>query len=88
MPDGAVKRGPNGLYAFVVGSDNKVEIRDIAVGQEGDGQSVILTGLSPGENVVTAGQYRLVQGSSVQSSAASIAVPPAIAAPSAPAKGP
>jgi membrane fusion protein, multidrug efflux system len=88
VPDGAVERGPNGLYAFVVGSDNKVEIRAITVGQEGDGQSVVLTGLSPGENVVTAGQYRLVQGSLVQSSAASSAAPPAIAAPSAPAKGP
>ena len=73
VPDGAVERGPNGLYAFVVGSDNKVEIRDITVGQEGDAQSVVLKGLSPGENVVTAGQYRLQQGSLVQSSAASSA---------------
>ena len=27
VPDGAVQRGPNGLYAFVVGGDNKVETR-------------------------------------------------------------
>ena len=32
VPDGAVERGPNGLYAFVVGGDNKVETRDITVG--------------------------------------------------------
>ena len=88
VPDGAVERGPNGLYAFVVGGDNKVEMRDITVGQEGDGQSVVLTGLAPGESVVTAGQYRLVQGSLVQSSAASTATPAAIAAPNAPAKAP
>ena len=88
VPDGAVERGPNGLYAFVVGGDNKVEVRDITVGQEGDGQSVVLTGLTPGEKVVTAGQYRLVQGSLVQSSAASSTAPPAIAAPSAPVKAP
>ena len=88
MPDGAVERGPNGLYAFVVGGDNKVEMRDITVGQEGDGQSVVLTGLAPGETVVTAGQYRLVQGSLVQSSAAGSAVAPASAAPNAPAKAP
>jgi multidrug efflux system membrane fusion protein len=87
-PDGAVERGPNGLYAFVVGSDNKVETRDITVGEEGDGQSVVLTGLTAGENVVTAGQYRLVQGSLVQSTAATSAAPPAIAAPSAPVKAP
>jgi multidrug efflux system membrane fusion protein len=88
VPDGAVERGPNGLYAFVVGSDNKVETRNITVGQEGDGQSVVLTGLTAGENVVTAGQYRLVQGSLVQPSAATSAAPPAIAAPSTPAKAP
>ncbi len=88
VPDGAVQRGPSGLYAFVVGSDNKVETRDITVGEEGDGQSVVLTGLAPGENVVTAGQYRLVQGSLVQSTAATSAAPPAIAAPSAPVKAP
>ena len=88
VPDGAVERGPNGLYAFVVGLDNKVETRDITVGQEGDGQSVVLKGLSPGENVVTAGQYRLVQGSLVQSSAASSAPPPGTAPPNAPAKAP
>ncbi len=88
VPDGAVERGPNGLYAFVVGSDNKVETRDISVGEEGDGQSVILTGLTAGENVVTAGQYRLVQGSLVQSSAENPAAPPAVATPGVPVKAP
>jgi len=88
VPDGAVERGPNGLYAFVVGGDNKVETRPITVGQEGDGQSVVLTGLTAGETVVTAGQYRLVQGSLIQPSAASSPPPPATAAPSAPEKAP
>jgi multidrug efflux system membrane fusion protein len=88
VPDGAVQHGPNGLYAFVVGSDNKVESRAISVGQEGDGQSVVLTGLTAGETVVTAGQYRLVQGSLVQPSTASSDTPTPIAAPSAPDKAP
>jgi multidrug efflux system membrane fusion protein len=65
-PEDAVQRGPNGLYAFVVGGDNKVEVRDLKVGQEGNGQSVILQGLSPGEKVVVAGQYRLQSGVFVQ----------------------
>jgi membrane fusion protein, multidrug efflux system len=88
VPDGAVERGPNGLYAYVVGSDDKVEARDITVSQEGDGQSVVAKGLSPGENVVTAGQYRLQQGSLVQSSAPSAMAPTAMAAPNAPVKTP
>jgi multidrug efflux system membrane fusion protein len=66
VPDGAVERGPNGLYAYVVGSDDKIEARDITVSQEGDRQSEIAKGLSPGENVITAGQYRLQQGSLVR----------------------
>jgi membrane fusion protein, multidrug efflux system len=88
VPDGAVERGPNGLYAYVVGSDDKVEARDITVSQEGDGQSVVVKGLSSGENVVTAGQYRLQQGSLVQSSAPSATAPTAMAAPIAPVKTP
>jgi multidrug efflux system membrane fusion protein len=88
VPDGAVERGPNGLYAYVVGSDDKVAARDITVSQEGDGRSVVVKGLSPAENVVTAGQYRLQQGSLVQSSAASPAPPPAAAAQNALVKAP
>ena len=88
VPDGAVERGPNGLYAYVVGSDDKVEARDITVSQEGDGQSVVVKGLSPGENVVTAGQYRLQQGSLVQSNPPSVTTPTAMAAPNAPVKTP
>ena len=88
VPDGAVDRGPNGLYAYVVGSDNKVQARDITVSQEGDGRSVVAKGLSPRESVVTAGQYRLQQGSLVKSSAASATAPAAMAAPTAPVKTP
>ena len=66
VPEDAVQRGPNGLYAFVVGGDNKVEVRDLRVAQEGNGQSVILHGLSPGEKVVVEGQYRLKSGVVVQ----------------------
>jgi membrane fusion protein, multidrug efflux system len=66
VPEDAVQRGPNGLYAFVVGGDNKVEVRDLKIAQEGNGQSVILHGLSPGEKVVIAGQYRLKSGVVVQ----------------------
>ena len=88
VPRAAVLSDQQGDYVFVVGADNKVETRVITVGQEGDGQSVVLTGLTAGENVVAAGQYRLVQGSQVQSLAATSAAPPAIAAPSAPVKAP
>jgi membrane fusion protein, multidrug efflux system len=66
VPEDAVQRGPDGLYAFVIGDGNKVEVRGIKVGQAGDAQAVVLEGLKPGEKVVTQGQYRLQQGSVVE----------------------
>jgi membrane fusion protein, multidrug efflux system len=71
VPEDAVQHGPNGLYAFVVGTDDKVAVQNIKVGPEGQGQSVVLQGLSAGQNVVTEGQYRLQQGALVQATAAS-----------------
>jgi membrane fusion protein, multidrug efflux system len=88
VPADAVQRGPNGLYAYVVGDDNKAEIHDIKVGQEGNGQSVVLQGLSPGQKVVTAGQYRLQKGSLVQPSEAASTTTPEKTAQTPPAKAP
>ena len=88
VPEDAVQHGPNGLYAFVVGDGNKVEVRDIAVGPEGGGQSVILKGLSPGDTVVVAGQYRLQQGALVRPVGAGPPATPGKAAQYAPVKAP
>jgi multidrug efflux system membrane fusion protein len=65
VPEDAVERGPNGLYAFVIGDDAKAEIRPIKVGNSGNGQAVVVKGLAAGEKVVVAGQYRLQPGSLV-----------------------
>jgi membrane fusion protein, multidrug efflux system len=88
IPEDAVQRGPNGLYVFVVGEGNKVEARNIKVDQEDDGMSVVAQGLSPGQTVVVAGQYRLQQGTFVQPSEASSPDTPEKAAQNAPVKGP
>jgi membrane fusion protein, multidrug efflux system len=66
VPDEAVQRGQKGLYTFVVGDGNKVAVRDITVAREGNGQAVVDSGLSPGETIVTAGQFRLQDGTVVQ----------------------
>jgi multidrug efflux system membrane fusion protein len=75
VPSDAVERGPNGLYAFVVGDADRAEMHDIKVSQEGNGQAVVTQGLSPGQRVVVAGQYRLQQGAVVQANEASPAAP-------------
>jgi membrane fusion protein, multidrug efflux system len=61
-PNDAIQHGPNGLYAFVVGKENKIAVHDIKVGDEGVAQTVVLEGLANGDRVVTAGQYRLMEG--------------------------
>ena len=75
VPVDAVQRGPNGLYAWVVGKDDKVGMRDIKVAQEGEKMSVVTQGLSPDENVVTEGQSRLREGALVQPTAAPTPAP-------------
>jgi membrane fusion protein, multidrug efflux system len=84
VPEDAIERGPNGLYAFVVGDDNKVAMRDVKLGPEGAGQAVVLQGLSPGQKVVTAGQYRLTPGALVQPTEGGSAVTAQNAPPGAP----
>jgi len=66
VPDNAVQRGPNGLFAYVVTDDGKAELRDLKVGRIADGEALVEHGLSPGERIITAGHYRLQPGSAVE----------------------
>jgi multidrug efflux system membrane fusion protein len=88
VPDDAVQRGPDGLYVFVVGDDNKVSMRPVTVSHSDEGRSVVAHGLTPSEKVVVAGQYRLQVGSVVQPSEASGSKAPAREAEDNPAKAP
>ena len=71
VPDDAVQHGTDGLYAFVVNQDNKAELRKLKVNQSIDGRSVVEKGLSPGEQVITAGQYKVQSGTLVSTAVAS-----------------
>ena len=70
MPDDAVQHGNDGLYAFSVNAENKAELRRIKVTKSIDGRSVVDAGLSPGERVITSGQYRVQPGTLVSSNVA------------------
>jgi membrane fusion protein, multidrug efflux system len=65
VPAVAVQRGPDGLYAWVIKSDNTVEQRPIQALTVSESLVVVTKGLSPGEHVVTDGQSRLDVGSRV-----------------------
>jgi multidrug efflux system membrane fusion protein len=71
VPDDAIQHGTDGLYAYAVNQDNKAELRKVKVSQSIDGRSVVDAGLSPGEQVITAGQYRVQPGTLVSSAVAS-----------------
>lgn len=66
IPDAAVQRGPDGLYAYAVAPDDKAEMRNLVVGPIAGGQAVIEAGLTPGERVITAGHYRVQPGGRVE----------------------
>jgi len=66
VPLTAVRQGPDGSFAYVVGANNVVSIRNVTTGQSRDGQVLIEQGLAANETVVTAGQYRLNPGTTVE----------------------
>jgi multidrug efflux system membrane fusion protein len=66
VPDSAVQRGPNGLFAYVVTSDNKAEMRDLKVERIADGHALVKQGLAPGERIITSGHYRVQPGGLVK----------------------
>src|SRR5258708_6325569 len=71
VPDDAIQHGNDGLYAYAVGPDNKAELRKIKVSQSIDGRSVVDAGLSPGEQVITGGQFKVQPGTLVSTAVAS-----------------
>jgi multidrug efflux system membrane fusion protein len=71
IPDDAVQHGSDGLYAYSVNSENKAELRKIKVTKSIDGRSVVDEGLSPGQQVITAGQYKVQPGTLVSTAVAS-----------------
>jgi multidrug efflux system membrane fusion protein len=65
IPTGAVQRGPNGTFVFVVKDDNTVAMRSIQVQKQDETQTVVANGLAAPERVVTTGFVRLTDGAKV-----------------------
>lgn len=65
VPVEAVQTGQQGQYVFVVGADKTAEMRPVESSRSSGDMAVILSGLGPGEVVVTEGQMRLTPGAVV-----------------------
>ena len=79
IPAAAIQRGPQGTYVFVVKSDNTVDVRPVTIAFTQDNVSVIASGISPSEVVVTDGQDKLQQGSKIETRPAAPSGEPAAA---------
>lgn len=66
VPAAVVQRGPQGSYAYVIKPDKTVAMQTVKVGATEMGETVISSGLTPGQQVVVDGQYKLQPGSHVE----------------------
>jgi membrane fusion protein, multidrug efflux system len=71
VPDDAVQHGTEGLYAYTVNQENKAELHKVKVSYSIDGKSVVDEGLSPGQQVIVGGQYKVAPGALVSTAVAS-----------------
>jgi multidrug efflux system membrane fusion protein len=78
IPTGAVQRGPNGTFVYVVGDDSKVKQRPMTVRMQDEEQAVVAQGVEAGERVVTTGFAQLTDNKEVRVSNPD-AAPPAAA---------
>jgi multidrug efflux system membrane fusion protein len=65
VPAVAVQTGQQGTYVFVVKTDQTVEMRPVTVDRASGSETVIASGVQPGDTVVTDGHLRLVPGSRI-----------------------
>lgn len=72
VPSEAIQIGQAGEYVFVIKADKTVDLRPVTTGSTRNGETVVQSGLKPGETVVTDGQLRLVAGSRVDVKASDV----------------
>jgi multidrug efflux system membrane fusion protein len=66
IPSAAVQRGAPGLYAYVIGSGDTVQMRPLKLGATDGDRIEVLTGVSVGEQVVVDGADKLRDGAKVE----------------------
>ena len=66
IPQRAVLQGPQGPFVYVVGQDEKIQIRDVAASDWKGDQWLIDRGLNPGDRVVVNGLMKIGPGAPVK----------------------
>jgi multidrug efflux system membrane fusion protein len=70
IPPGALQRGPDGLFTYLVQSDSTIKVANLSAGEQTGNLVVIEKGLDAGDKVVASNQYRLQPGSRVRANSA------------------
>jgi multidrug efflux system membrane fusion protein len=65
VPVPAVQRGEPGTFVYVINANNTVSVRPVKLGPTDGGYEAVVSGLQPGEQVVTDGTDRLRDGAPV-----------------------
>jgi membrane fusion protein, multidrug efflux system len=65
VPSAAIQRGPDGLFVWVVTPKDTAEPRAVETAQRDENLTVITSGLSGGERIVTGGVYKLQRNAPV-----------------------
>jgi membrane fusion protein, multidrug efflux system len=70
VDDSAIQRNSQNIYVWLVKPDSTVTIRPVTTGTSEGGQTEVLSGLDPGEEVVMVGVDKLQEGSRVSAQVA------------------
>lgn len=76
IPTAAVQRGAPGTFVFAVNADDTVSVRPVTLGASQGERVAVVSGLAPGERVVTDGADRLRDGAKVTAREAGSPEPP------------
>ena len=69
MPAGALERGPDGLFTYLVNADSTIAVAPVTIGEQNNETVVVQKGLKAGDKVVASNQYRLQPGSHIRANA-------------------
>jgi multidrug efflux system membrane fusion protein len=75
VPVAAVQQGAPGAFVYVIGADSTVSVKTVKLGVTDGSLEQVLSGLSPGDRVVTDGTDRLREGAKVTVPVAQAAAP-------------
>lgn len=77
VPTPAIQRGPNGIFVYVATAEDRAKVRPVDLTLQLENETIVKSGIEPGERVVTAGFARLQDNARIVFARTGDAPPPA-----------